>query len=91
MNTCVINVNTHLRWFNHLPIQPLSSALNAKEAFVRFITMFESFLRVVDFIKLIQDLPRLVKLRVSQKPKLKLNLRIKQVNLTKSGAEAFQL
>jgi putative FmdB family regulatory protein len=48
-------------------------------------------LRVVDFIKLIQDLPRLVKLRVSQKPKLKLNLRIKQVNLTKSGAEAFQL
>lgn len=56
--------------------------------------MLALFLRVVDFIKQIQELRRLVsqkvKPRAKLRAKLKPNLKLKQKNLIRSDVGAFQ-
>ncbi len=52
--------------------------------------MLALFLRVVDFIKQIQELRRLVSQKVKPRAKLRAKLKLKQKNLIRSDVGAFQ-
>ena len=79
MNTCATSVNMLLRSFSPLVMQLSRIVQSVMAKLERYITTLESYLREVDFIKLIQEVLLLPKPKVSLRANLRISLKIKRI------------